>query len=808
MKIDEVLLNPFGCITNKFVFQEGVNTLYGPNEAGKSTIFNAIEKVLFTPSNLRKGTKNFEELKKWFPVGGGDTISVAIKFSHDGQSYSLLRSWGEDKRDELILPSGGKITNIEEIKNVLESLLLANEGAYKSVLLTYQSGLSQTIEQLRKNRDTLDDMGGIIRKTFMETDGVNIDKFKAILEREYDKYFDYWEIESNTPTKKGGVSYYTLNRYGELGKAFIELEEIKEEYDKIKTQEEKMNDTLKEISEIEEKVSSYKEFLKEFEIAYNYSKEIDNIQKGLPLLKVNKEKKEEDLEDWVGIENRRDAIEKEIPKKEGEIEQKTKEYNQAKEIEISRKLKEGFRRLKSKKEEMGIKEAELQTSKIITKNDIEELRDINDKLEIIKIKSESQKFTANFSAKKSIEIDIKKGLENFYSKSLDVNQSIKIDVGGKLTIRHPDWSLDVYPGETEIDKLAEDYQIGQREFNDCLDSLKVKTLEEAEKLSDIYLGKLRAYEDSKIKYDSELEGLNAKSFEELEGIVKKSIDQPDAKDPSEINKEIGKLEMEIGGLRTELGNISDIIKEYQDKYQSIDNLKSDIGQDTLSLKEIANKISNIPPLPEGIDKLNDFIEIYELKGKNCRVDLDSLNTLRLDYQGFDNSDKSSEELEEELKDKTIEFEEKLKIADSVKHVRDLSYKLLDEIDTNPNETFIKKVEGYFSFLTNGKYTKIISEDYLPEKIIQEDGISSKELEHVHLSAGTMDALALSLRLAMADYFLDKGGFMIMDDPLVDMDPQRQMKASELIRNFAEERQVIVFTCHPGHAEMIGGKSDL
>ena len=44
----------------------------------------------------------------------------------------------------------------------------------------------------------------------------------------------------------------------------------------------------------------------------------------------------------------------------------------------------------------------------------------------------------------------------------------------------------------------------------------------------------------------------------------------------------------------------------------------------------------------------------------------------------------------------------------------------------------------------------------------------------------------------------------MDDPLVDLDPERQAAAAEAIREFAASRQTIVFTCHPAHAELLGG----
>jgi len=44
----------------------------------------------------------------------------------------------------------------------------------------------------------------------------------------------------------------------------------------------------------------------------------------------------------------------------------------------------------------------------------------------------------------------------------------------------------------------------------------------------------------------------------------------------------------------------------------------------------------------------------------------------------------------------------------------------------------------------------------------------------------------------------------MDDPLVNMEPARQQKAAKIIRDYALDKQVMIFTCHPGHAEMLGG----
>lgn len=74
-----------------------------------------------------------------------------------------------------------------------------------------------------------------------------------------------------------------------------------------------------------------------------------------------------------------------------------------------------------------------------------------------------------------------------------------------------------------------------------------------------------------------------------------------------------------------------------------------------------------------------------------------------------------------------------------------------------------------------------------------------------LSAGTYDSVALALRLALLDNILGESkGFLILDDCLVDLDPDRRGKAAELIKNFAERHQVIFTTCSPETAGLLGG----
>ncbi|MNL68610.1 hypothetical protein D3C87_1933580 [compost metagenome] len=42
----------------------------------------------------------------------------------------------------------------------------------------------------------------------------------------------------------------------------------------------------------------------------------------------------------------------------------------------------------------------------------------------------------------------------------------------------------------------------------------------------------------------------------------------------------------------------------------------------------------------------------------------------------------------------------------------------------------------------------------------------------------------------------------MDDVFVNFDPERARRMAEMLVRFAEEHQVLLFTCHPGTAELL------
>jgi uncharacterized protein YhaN len=58
---------------------------------------------------------------------------------------------------------------------------------------------------------------------------------------------------------------------------------------------------------------------------------------------------------------------------------------------------------------------------------------------------------------------------------------------------------------------------------------------------------------------------------------------------------------------------------------------------------------------------------------------------------------------------------------------------------------------------------------------------------------------------MAESYLKSGpAFLMLDDPLVNLDKDRMADAVAILRAFSEQSQLIYFTCHDMHAERLLG----
>lgn len=185
-------------------------------------------------------------------------------------------------------------------------------------------------------------------------------------------------------------------------------------------------------------------------------------------------------------------------------------------------------------------------------------------------------------------------------------------------------------------------------------------------------------------------------------------------------------------------------------------------------------------------------------------------------RGYDECAKALSELERSLSDKRREAESARNRADKIPELQDalehwkrVKFRDIErcaELDSaaeylslareSLSTTYLDRIKAgftrYLNCLTENESERIFVDSDLSVKL--ERGGEARELEY--FSAGFSDIVMLCMRLALIDaMFEGRKPFVIMDDPLVNLDDRHTKKALELINMLGRECQVIYLVCN-------------
>jgi uncharacterized protein YhaN len=109
----------------------------------------------------------------------------------------------------------------------------------------------------------------------------------------------------------------------------------------------------------------------------------------------------------------------------------------------------------------------------------------------------------------------------------------------------------------------------------------------------------------------------------------------------------------------------------------------------------------------------------------------------------------------------------------------------------------------FSAVTGGCYERI-TQDESAEALVVVERDDRRQFLCNQLSRGTTEQLYLSLRLGLAQELGRLGVALplVMDDVLVNFDPERALAMAAVLGTFARQQQVLFFTCHPSTRDLL------
>jgi len=135
MRFIELQIKGFGKFHDRTIpFQDGLNVIYGKNEAGKSTIHTFIRGMLFGIQPMRgKASKN-DLYNKYEPWENSGTYEGALRLEHGGHIYRIERTFQKTKREFCLIDETlGK--SLPPDKALMDELLCGlSETAYNNTI--------------------------------------------------------------------------------------------------------------------------------------------------------------------------------------------------------------------------------------------------------------------------------------------------------------------------------------------------------------------------------------------------------------------------------------------------------------------------------------------------------------------------------------------------------------------------------------------------------------------------------------------------------------------------------------------------
>lgn len=150
----------------------------------------------------------------------------------------------------------------------------------------------------------------------------------------------------------------------------------------------------------------------------------------------------------------------------------------------------------------------------------------------------------------------------------------------------------------------------------------------------------------------------------------------------------------------------------------------------------------------------------------------------------------------ELEARAEELTEQLKNAQEQAETVDIAMDALKRADETLRSRFSPQITAeageLLAALTDGKYPNVLLQPDMRLSVREDDGMLMRPA--AAMSCGTSDQMYLALRLAMVRRLLPEDAPLILDDTLVNFDDARAASAIRLLKQEAEKRQVILFTC--------------
>lgn len=763
MKINSLHIISFGGLKNtKLDFKNGLNCIYGENEKGKTTIMSFIKMMFY--GNERGSNQISKNIRKKYTPWDGSAMAGSIEFELGGKEYRLEREFrssnSTDKVSITDLSLGEKQPAEADIgvrlfglsASAFERSIFIGQLGFPESDASAESELNARLSNIASTGDEKLSLEGICKK---------LEKARYAIISKTSKAGEYYKnsLIAKELNEKLEVSINSNNQYNEGKK---KLSEYTAETDLL----------IKKANVLKLQISK--------------EQDIKNAQK---------------LRELLETKDALEEVKKELTLKDGS----PADENFLRNLKFaSGKLQNAKDKVKAKEKEIEIVENQLNTlingPKLSSDQTPESLTE-----ELLKIDKDLISVNNQISETnaKITELNNKKSNKGYAKEPFNlplliagivllllgviallvspvitaVISAIAVTLTVLSFIIKPKNNKKLSLLEDEISSLesllnskeahAKDLEAQISERKTVLEAIKLSATANNEVIEKqrTELNKMQtelgSLKENEMTLDGELSSLLTKltdQGDDIEALVN-ALESTTAK-----QKE---LKQHINFLLRDLDNIS--YDDAKAKLKEIENSNDDISTDFLSLKE----------------EYDSFVkEITERKATESSID----TQLKALVSGVENP----EILKKRLEEINSLLAEQKAFCDSIDIALETLAESFSTLRSSYGNELEKKSAEIFAKLTGGKYDNMIISKSFGINVADVQNPISREVEY--LSSGTFDQAYLSMRLAVASLLGTKLP-LFLDDSLTQYDETRAKATIEFLRDYTENSQAIMFTCH-------------
>lgn len=805
MILKQIELCPFaGFQQRKVAFGSGLNVIEGENEAGKSTLFNAIKAVLFESTNQNK--KPLQEFgEKYFPRGKSDQAKVVLEFSHKGIEYTLTKVWGAGRLSQMTASDGRSWNDDASVQTQIENLLVLKRGSWETVLFTDQNTLLETARNIQESAGeinripTLKNIGGSIPGDIPTED------LMASLEALMETYGGQWDFASNGPKDNRGIQNKWVKSAGSIVKAYYAMEETRQQYNQLNQYEldlEKSAEAFKLLSEDKS--------LKQAELKkYNGFKEAVNTQNKVKLAlaeaKALLDPMVVAMQEWKSKLDNQTNYQNTLIQLEKSMELLEVEGKMASKIAASQMPMTQYSRILEIDKRIRDIQDSLTKNGEVGKADIALIKQYKDDIQNIQISLAAQKLEARWTATKTTHLKVTAGIDPQKTIDVSAGESGSLEAEGQITIDLDGIQLSVKSTLEPVDELIANLSKSQSELQEILSRNQLQSLEDFERRMLLNQTETKQLETLTFQRKDALE-VSGKSMEELQTLAAEIQAIPKSTRDVETVRQLYRDEQDKQKeTKRNLEEDGALLQQWTEKYKDPQQVAISVAMQTLEVKNLEKELADLGGLPPEFadeDAFRDHLTLLENRLNEISensIELErGISRLQTQLEGFDTDALS---LQAQLELEESRFQRAQEEYRALVLTKQKLQTIIDAEKLNPFEAFEVETAGIFAAITEQRYTQIVREGDAPEGVMFKDQFIPIEL----LSGGTAGSLGLAVRLAYAKQYLsDMDGFVVLDDPFTDFDKGRRKAASRFLQDFAMKKQVFVLSCHTDHANDLGG----